>query len=687
MSCNRGALKQVVALYKSYLKSCLQSSISIASHDNIVDPFLCMNIKCPPGSYDPNIEPAKDDVLFMEPEVVLQTIEKFLAHIYGQIKISTTELRVSDTPPPRQDGFELLLRRKVDAEAPISDHSSHKGMGTSMPSRANELAEHEDAFLLERSSDVLSLVNQSTISERKLSAKVSDDGNNTLVDSRKQFLLGETRAWTSSMYDGDEDDDYILQSDGEPHNMTDAEDEECVSNNVRHFNPWTIAKMNAPVVRIQPVTQTKTSEDALCHEQLLTPDRNRAEETVYSSPRPPLSRNSPNGLLTGTPPTLPSPASTVRATEGLSSPSAMPFSTSPWTKRNYLADVPCPADLQDNGNGHNFTGRQPRLDTVVRNDFIPARSLPMGTPLANIPDVTERPCNLSQRKQQGYQQQQRKLRKPFVPSMQRSDSVWCGIGPIQQPRQVHNGSCYQEMCAESVNEANVRTDSNMALGASMHPDLAATLDFESRKLAAMHGRKAQLHQQTLDTVISRIDGQHIPRPTVPNSPHKNRYTKAIAALGLSEKPVDPQQAVFTKGDPRSSLVQAIHEGMVEGHHDSIVGNHKLKRQKTAHLPFESVPIGQAVHDLVMTIDTPVSTVAREAKRLTSYDEYIKYGQAGDGLKCTIADAVLWNGALRKMLEESFRKDEGSMEDIDIDLWTILQAHYASLKDVVDILNI
>ena len=162
MSCRQGALKQVIALYKSHLKSCLQSSISIASHDNIVDPFLCMNIKCPPGSYDPNIEPAKDDVLFLDPEGLLKTVESFFTHIYGQIKPPITDLRVSSTPPPRKDGFELLLNEKVNIVTPVSGHSGWASRGASSPSRANKHPEPEDASL-ERSSDVLSLVNNLAI--------------------------------------------------------------------------------------------------------------------------------------------------------------------------------------------------------------------------------------------------------------------------------------------------------------------------------------------------------------------------------------------------------------------------------------------------------------------------------------------------------------------------------------------
>ena len=53
---------------------------------NVKDPFLFFNIMCPAGSYDPNVEPAKDDVLFIAEDVVLDLCQKFFAEIYGRVE-------------------------------------------------------------------------------------------------------------------------------------------------------------------------------------------------------------------------------------------------------------------------------------------------------------------------------------------------------------------------------------------------------------------------------------------------------------------------------------------------------------------------------------------------------------------------------------------------------------------------
>ena len=50
------------------------------------------------------------------------------------------------------------------------------------------------------------------------------------------------KGWRSGMYDGDEEDDYVTQSDGEPE-ATLIEDEPSFTD-VENLNPWTIARVS-----------------------------------------------------------------------------------------------------------------------------------------------------------------------------------------------------------------------------------------------------------------------------------------------------------------------------------------------------------------------------------------------------------------------------------------------------------
>lgn len=114
VSCARGTLKQVLGLYKSYLKAALAAP-------GVADPFIYLNIRCPPGSYDPNIEPAKDDVMFHDAGAVLAAVEGMLKAFYGELKSddggSSSGANKGKAVEAPRNGFEVLLARKPKAVA------------------------------------------------------------------------------------------------------------------------------------------------------------------------------------------------------------------------------------------------------------------------------------------------------------------------------------------------------------------------------------------------------------------------------------------------------------------------------------------------------------------------------------------------------------------------------------------
>lgn len=82
------------------------------------DPFLYLHIICPSSSYDANVEPAKDDVLFADTDFVIARLECFLKSIYGELKTPTAACRPRANP--KSGGFDLLLARKPrPAESPL----------------------------------------------------------------------------------------------------------------------------------------------------------------------------------------------------------------------------------------------------------------------------------------------------------------------------------------------------------------------------------------------------------------------------------------------------------------------------------------------------------------------------------------------------------------------------------------
>lgn len=78
ISTARGTFKDVITIFKEKLREVMSDAEAIR------DPFLYLNIACPPDSYDPNVEPAKDDVMFEDSEKVLRAFRKLLDSFYGR---------------------------------------------------------------------------------------------------------------------------------------------------------------------------------------------------------------------------------------------------------------------------------------------------------------------------------------------------------------------------------------------------------------------------------------------------------------------------------------------------------------------------------------------------------------------------------------------------------------------------
>lgn len=64
-------MKQIVTLFKKYIRGAL-----VDFSDKVKNPSIRLKIKCRVASYDANVEPAKDDVLFGNESVVLDLAER-----------------------------------------------------------------------------------------------------------------------------------------------------------------------------------------------------------------------------------------------------------------------------------------------------------------------------------------------------------------------------------------------------------------------------------------------------------------------------------------------------------------------------------------------------------------------------------------------------------------------------------
>ncbi|KAJ6015269.1 DNA mismatch repair protein C-terminal [Penicillium herquei] len=110
LSTATGIGQDIGKFFKSYIR---MAALRNEATKSITDPFLCLQLSCPQGSYDVNIEPSKDDVLFEDRDIVFSLIEAVFEEHYGQLADSRKGPVKKKNPKTAQgDGeFNLLLSR------------------------------------------------------------------------------------------------------------------------------------------------------------------------------------------------------------------------------------------------------------------------------------------------------------------------------------------------------------------------------------------------------------------------------------------------------------------------------------------------------------------------------------------------------------------------------------------------
>ncbi|KMP06989.1 DNA mismatch repair protein mutL [Coccidioides immitis RMSCC 2394] len=79
LSTSKGIAKDLVKIYKSYINR----TFGRPSTPAITDPFVYLYLSCPPGIYDVNVDPSKDDVLFADSRSILCLAEDLFGKMYG----------------------------------------------------------------------------------------------------------------------------------------------------------------------------------------------------------------------------------------------------------------------------------------------------------------------------------------------------------------------------------------------------------------------------------------------------------------------------------------------------------------------------------------------------------------------------------------------------------------------------
>lgn len=524
-------------------------------------------------------------------------------------------------------------------------------------------------------------------------------------------------------------------------------DEESELRSVQVSNPWTIAKINAPLRRtpnrpanIQqstPLTQTgdmkthhqmgdrgnivkQSADAALVRAQALpSPERTQIElsDTERNSSSPgyfpyPLTARRPRVATRSTSSgQSSSPERNTNSARGLENwIQRTPSNTnsSPSTIVNSSIDPLAPS----NGSmaNHESLHKEPHVDGTNQRDFVSARTLPTGTPLSEIPSMPQR-----QTRRGGTKRQTRQgtgINKPFVSPVNDPQKVWFEMGPTSNrggrspPKRIPRNQDTDQSLFLGNDDTGIVAEAQKEHEPQelRHDELAVTLDYESRKADAIRKRKAHLRQQALS---EHPPGKPQTLPSgdvgaVTQSPHTNRYNRAVAELSAKGIPNTghddslESSSIFEPGDARAYLLRLQRRSQTPGarsERDRGISPSRARsgtssrRRKTAMLPLETISEDSATRDLELPLlasAVEIRKIQRGVKSTNRVDEYIDTGEISSGLQQgkTIGVVRSWEDELRLLAKNYTQANSGSEQQspLKFELWTTLQERLRTRGD-------
>lgn len=220
LSSSRGTLKQIQKIFRE--------SLSAAGLESVKEPFIYMAIECPSASYDPNVEPAKDDVLFEEPDRLIAIVRKLFGEVHH------TE------------------RPSSEATASAVQVHTYQAKEPQTPSESRfQVDDGDDDFTtsLEPSCPRTTAEQNAADNDRRGALQLCTPATTDQVQKpyeSDQHFLRRSPQFRSNMYGCDEED-LDLISGRPPTGRTEADLEELrnARSDAKVSNPWIMAKMSA----------------------------------------------------------------------------------------------------------------------------------------------------------------------------------------------------------------------------------------------------------------------------------------------------------------------------------------------------------------------------------------------------------------------------------------------------------
>jgi DNA mismatch repair protein MutL len=611
----RGTMKKLVSIFKDHLGKALTPG---ESHRSLVNPFLQLNIMCPPGSYDVNVSPAKDEVLFSDEKKILSLFEDMCLEAYGR--------GANQQPTLSPDPFEssaIGSEAFNSAARPGINYSRHATCGRTIESRDPSLE-----------SSRISLVPSWNNAETQE------------IYARTKFKVDMCRSRTDST-DNDEEP-IIVQLDNDPseggHCFISPGDvlpiQECEDQArqqaFKDLNPWTIAKITSSSAQL-PV-----GREVL----MLDPDDMSLSDLELPILRP---YGLPGGDPEGPPP-LPrlEPRDERQA---ISCPSTCGHvGVSRHLAAKYQVEVPHMQNRSPSTAsldiGFGFQTPPPSSDPPRQPRKGPSAPFKASTRANPNKQVRQSQTNLAEKRSQAQPDCHTEIQLLFG-------------GKRAEARNTTNRVLHDEaddfMEQLDGNRVNARDERGQEHPRNRPRDQPAEAFVP---LSIGEGRGA-IDQAGVgpgqDALFNRTEAkQNVDRRVAQES-----FQGCWQARSSSSRP--PPLHHVDEVDPRRLLIR-----MQRYFAEYSTKKKRFTRLKINQLPLEVVPTRYRIHDIVQRVEVDSEALEPLIEEMAETDSYVSYGLIDSGFSGNLGEASFLEGRLRTLLHD-WTKVCGTPEDMHVDL--------------------
>ncbi|KAI1161407.1 hypothetical protein F5B18DRAFT_674657 [Nemania serpens] len=606
INAGRGITKRLLSIYVEHLK--LYTSVKNAS-----DCFIRLGIYCPPGTYDANIEPSKDDVLFSDEQAIIDAFRHLCDELYKPATGDGDELIIADSQEHRLSNTCSLAQ--VELHRPLRSHAQLPDSTPKSAQNSHKIFPKGPYYSPKNSVEDKSQEANISIKFKPINAESSSGYQQSVGFNNWQSRASPARnEWNVDM-------SVDLSERHKPSHQ--QQDHEITMTAGRALNTGDHPSSQKTIETTSPIeTPLLNSETALRY-QPLSP----------LTPEPPILRH-----VMAPPGDLDVPSSYKAAQPGrLHCPQISTVPGGP-----YRSPVASPSDGRHKGV---LVAPPNQLHTTVRRHL---HKQPPWTPPSSHKKgrhVDASQINLApsqdadglRQTQISFNGAQARYRRGRAQGEVLQTQV-----RSEQPLNREEPDAHLNMC-----------DMFSTARDNLHYQLSQTEDGQLAKVERSRGSQRQ-----------RQPRQRQPFSILQTNTFRN-----------SEAPQDDREPIATTlptGDPRAYLLRR-QKSMAVG--ESGPNPRKLRRLKSSLLPLENTPPEYHLHDLSWTSRISSSILDELVQWTRKYDDYVIHGTFFDGLDLSLADGRAVEVQLQKVLteqKENIGNGDADNDQVIIDLQAIIK---------------